>query len=124
MYQHPNPRDPAMRPHTVASRKAFWLTCASQVSLLGLMAACGDPAEAPTGPSIEPNAVKSSTAVTGFFQLSTGLLHTCAVTSDSRAFCWGLNAAGGVGDGTQTQRLTPVEVVGGHLFRNVSTDGF
>jgi len=38
--------------------------------------------------------------------------HTCGVTTDHQAFCWGDNAAGQLGDGTLTDRLTPVAVVG------------
>ena len=38
--------------------------------------------------------------------------HTCGVTADHRAYCWGRNYSGGLGDGTQTNRLTPTAVVG------------
>jgi len=38
--------------------------------------------------------------------------HTCAVTPGNRAYCWGNNAYGQVGDGTRARRLRPVAVVG------------
>jgi alpha-tubulin suppressor-like RCC1 family protein len=45
--------------------------------------------------------------------VSAGWLSTCGVTTDHRAYCWGENSDGQLGDGTTTQRLTPVPVVGG-----------
>ena len=47
---------------------------------------------------------------------------TCGVTyPDNRAFCWGANYQGRLGDGTTTNRPTPRLVVGDHLFRQVQT---
>ena len=55
-----------------------------------------------------------------FRQVSAGRVHTCAVTTDYRAYCWGANEdRGTLGDGTETNRRTPVPVVGGHRFRLV-----
>jgi alpha-tubulin suppressor-like RCC1 family protein len=46
--------------------------------------------------------------------------HTCGVTSDDRAHCWGRNRDGQLGDGTIVERPTPVQVAGGLHFRQVS----
>ena len=44
--------------------------------------------------------------------LSAAENHTCALTAAGGAKCWGSNGSGKVGDGTTTQRPTPVDVVG------------
>jgi alpha-tubulin suppressor-like RCC1 family protein len=41
------------------------------------------------------------------------------VTTDNLAYCWGINSEGQLGDGTTTNRLTPVPVAGGLQFRQV-----
>jgi alpha-tubulin suppressor-like RCC1 family protein len=38
--------------------------------------------------------------------------HTCGITTENRIYCWGYNAFGQLGDGTLTNRSTPVKVVG------------
>ncbi len=55
-----------------------------------------------------------------FSELSTGNYHTCALTSNGEAFCWGGNSNGRLGDGTITNRYTPTLVVGGHSFNKIS----
>lgn len=55
--------------------------------------------------------------------------HTCVTRSETNveskvAYCWGRNANGQLGDGTQTMRLTPIKVLDnpGQTFTNTGVD--
>jgi alpha-tubulin suppressor-like RCC1 family protein len=65
----------------------------------------------------------AATALT-FYQVSAGYEHSCGVTSDQRAYCWGRNSEGELGDGTTQGRLTPVAVAGSLRFRQISAGFF
>ena len=49
--------------------------------------------------------------------------HTCGVTTDGPAYCWGVNSSGELGDGTTEERVEPVPVEGGHSFAQISGGG-
>ncbi len=55
-----------------------------------------------------------------FTSLSTGYSHTCGMTSNGAAYCWGLNTFGNIGDGTTMQRSTPTLVAGNLTFASLS----
>jgi alpha-tubulin suppressor-like RCC1 family protein len=57
-----------------------------------------------------PVAVSGLTS--GVVAITAGDYHTCAVASAGALWCWGSNGNGQLGDGTTTNRLTPVVVSG------------
>lgn len=53
-----------------------------------------------------------------FISISAGLHHTCAISDEGDAYCWGSQANGRLGNGESASAsiMTPVPVVGGHKF--------
>jgi alpha-tubulin suppressor-like RCC1 family protein len=54
-----------------------------------------------------------------FASVRAGYHHTCGVTPADKAFCWGENISGQLGDGTTTSRREPVAVARGLAFTSV-----
>jgi alpha-tubulin suppressor-like RCC1 family protein len=61
-----------------------------------------------------PRSLRPVPVLTGlrFDHVSAGGLFTCGITTDDRAYCWGDNFAGQLGDGTNTDHLLPTPVAG------------
>ena len=59
-----------------------------------------------------PVAVKTDGVLSGktIKQISAGFAHTCAVTSDEQAYCWGYNAFGQLGNGSTNVSSVPVAI--------------
>ncbi|MDX2122641.1 MAG: hypothetical protein SF070_16480 [Gemmatimonadota bacterium] len=53
-------------------------------------------------------------------EVEVGRFHACARTADGRAFCWGDNSFGALGDSSTASSSVPVPVAGGHQWLGVS----
>src|SRR5207249_7063345 len=76
--------------------------------------------ESPSTTEPAPALDATATSVLSFAGMTAGLESSCGLTSDSRGYCWGLNNGGQLGDGTRTNRSTPVPVAGGLHFRQLN----
>ena len=63
------------------------------------------------------------TSVAASSPLLAGSAHTCALATSGDAYCWGSNANGQLGEGSQTRATQPVKVAGGFLFASISAGG-
>ncbi|HEY0906526.1 MAG TPA: hypothetical protein VGE17_04945, partial [Methylophilus sp.] len=65
--------------------------------------------------------VQESTKATDWKSVTTGYNHSCGLKNNGSIWCWGLGGSGELGDGTNTNRLTPVrESTNATNWRNVS----
>ncbi|HEX4419207.1 MAG TPA: hypothetical protein VH165_14950, partial [Kofleriaceae bacterium] len=55
--------------------------------------------------------------------VATGDNHACAIRSDGTAWCWGRNSHGELGDGSTTDRVSPVEVTAMSLPKLTAISG-
>lgn len=54
-----------------------------------------------------------------FALVTAGATHTCALTTGGRAYCWGDNSEGELGNGTRIDSPVPVPVAGGVTFLSI-----
>ena len=77
--------------------------------------------DANTANRTEPSAVYTSSEES-FTAIAAGGYHSCTLTVDGSAYCWGRNEYGqlGLGSGNTTQRETPVQVAGTQKFMSIA----
>lgn len=107
--QPPGPKQPTKRWPILAG-----VAVLAVAAIVGMVVAPrltpSDSAAPPPGPVSSPPA--SSTPGVSVGVLAAGYLHSCRLTSAGGVLCWGDNSFGQLGDGTLTNRATPVNVVG------------
>jgi alpha-tubulin suppressor-like RCC1 family protein len=94
-----------------------FLAC-SAVTLAAI--GCHDGTESPTESGPLPQAKVAAAAALAFRQVSAGSYHTCGITPEGEAYCWGLGPLGD-GQGGYPRSSRPVAVAGTLRFRQVST---
>ena len=90
------------------------------LGLVALAMACREDAESPVGPTLEPAEIRATIVALTQRQVSVGAGHACGVTTDDRAYCWGNNSSGELGNATLQSSSSPVAVAGNNHFRLVS----
>jgi alpha-tubulin suppressor-like RCC1 family protein len=89
--------------HSCALTETGGVMCWGDPEFGGLGDGTANPSETPV------DVVGLGSSVTA---LALGFSHTCALMASGGVKCWGWNGFGQLGDGTETDRLTPVEVIG------------
>ena len=59
-----------------------------------------------------------------FNHLAVGSSSSCGIDTNGDTWCWGENAWGQLGNGTKTASVSPVQVLGGHVFVRLAVHGF
>jgi alpha-tubulin suppressor-like RCC1 family protein len=55
--------------------------------------------------------------VSGLVRITSGLDHSCGLTSTGAAYCWGFGYSGKLGNGSTSDSGTAVPVSGGMVFK-------
>jgi alpha-tubulin suppressor-like RCC1 family protein len=105
----------------VTTGGAVYCWGANQYGQLGIGTTTGPETCSTVACSTAPVAVSGGFTFTtisagGALTEGSGVAHTCGVTTDGTAYCWGSNVYGQLGDGTTTPQATPTAVAGGLRF--------
>src|SRR5215208_6934783 len=105
-------------PSILSRRRGIVVTLTASLYAMGCTGDT-DPTTAPPS-DLAPSAELTTASAVTYAQISTSDSHTCAITTAGRAYCWGNNENGELGDGTRITRHVPTAVAGNLVFRNVS----
>ena len=103
-----------------------WSTSAPEVATVsqaGLVTAvAGGPVTITATVESHAGSATVSVGSLGFESIAVGAFHSCALTPEGAAYCWGINSFGQVGDSLPTgnSRTAPVPVSGGLSFSALS----
>lgn len=85
-----------------------------------LLLGCGDGPSSPPEPEpAAPSLATTTAAALTFRQVDGGSLHTCAITTAGKVWCWGSNSFGALGNGKPGGSLRPVAVSGALTFLEI-----
>jgi len=114
----------------MAPRPGVWLRAFSLAGwsaiLVGVALGAGAPGRAPDahqGQRCGARLTMPCLVRGDFVSLSAGFLHTCGLTRDGMAFCWGDGRSGALGNGKMGVRTTPTRVDGKIRFVEVRSGG-
>jgi alpha-tubulin suppressor-like RCC1 family protein len=71
-----------------------------------------------SGTTTTPQAVDTDLR---FAVIMAGVEHTCALTKEGQAWCWGSNSGGALGNGGFSNSPVPLPVTGGHRFQGMAS---
>ena len=74
----------------------------------------------PPSPLEQPASAETVVETGASFAVVAGGVDTCLLTPDSRAYCWGGNDQGQIGNGSDARAAAPTRVTGGLRFASIS----
>lgn len=116
------PKDGAGNP--LSGRTVAWASsnqAVATVSTTGLVTGIADGVTTMTATSEGKSGTAAVTVRFMFASITAGFAHTCGLTGDGVAYCWGANPFFQLGNGSRTPSATPIAVSGGLRFSSLTT---